>query len=375
MKSSLQIARIYGIPIQLHWTFLLIIAWIIYVVLTRSGYWDWHSLGWTSLSVLVLFLCVVLHELGHALTARRYGVSTRNILLLPIGGLAVLERLPEKPIQELWVALAGPLVNIGLAVICAPLLLLLPGEKLRQIIGVVFRSEGNFFAYGIHPWEWFVFGLVSLNLVVAVFNLLPAFPMDGGRILRALLSIPLARIRATRIATLLGQFFAVFLLAVAWQQENWAAGIVGVFIYFHASTEYRSARQQHVLDDLSVRDAVRTQYTRLYDEDQMERAHQLMRTNEEHYFLIFDRWHTLLGVLDREAIQRAAKARQLQDPIRDWFSSAFQYVQENDPLSLALEVLEKQEAGILPVCNPYGRVVGLIDHTGLNELARRKGAG
>lgn len=370
MKSSIQIARLFGIPIQLHWSFFLILAWIVYVVLSRKGYWDWHSLGWTTLSVFVLFLCVVLHELGHALTARRYGVKTRNIMLLPIGGLAVLERLPEKPKQELWVALAGPMVNVGLAVFFAPLLLLLSQEKFRQIFGFITQQDGNFFARHILPWEWFIFGLVALNLVVALFNLLPAFPMDGGRILRAFLSFRLARIRATRIATFLGQVFAVILLALAWEYENWAAGIIGVFVYFNATVEYRSAREEQLLEKITVKDAMRRQFSRLYPDDEMTRAFQLLKQDKEHHFLVFDRWHNLQAVLGEEVILKTAKGNRLDHKVKQWAAKKYDYVLEGESVKVALLRMQKSGQSILPVCNPHGRLIGLIDQMGVEHALR-----
>lgn len=368
MKGSFQIAKVYGIPIQLHWSFFLILAWIVYTVLTKKGFWDWHSLGWTSLSVFVLFFCVVLHELGHALTARRYGVKTRNILLLPIGGLAVLERLPEKPNQELLVALAGPMVNVGLAVFFSPLLLLLSSGKVQQIFGFILQSDGNFFARNILPWEWFIFGLVALNLTVAVFNLLPAFPMDGGRILRAFLSIRLARIRATRIATFLGQLFAVILLALAWEYENWAAGIIGIFVYFNATVEYRAAQQDQFLERFQVKDVIRRRFSPLYEEDKIKTAYELLEQDKEHSFLIFDRWHNLKAVLSEEAILEAAKKEKLDQSIGNWSSQDFKYLLVTDPLRKALVNMQEQGVGVLPVCNPYGRLIGLVDQSGINHF-------
>lgn len=368
MKGSFRIARVYGIPIQVHWSFFLILAWIVYTVLTKKGYWDWHSLGWIGLAVFVLFFCVVLHELGHALTARYYGVETRNILLLPIGGLAVLERLPEKPNQELLVALAGPMVNVGLAVFFSPLLLLLSNGKVQQILGFITQSDGNLFARNILPWEWFVFGLVALNLAVAVFNLLPAFPLDGGRVLRAFLSIRLARIRATRIATFLGQLFAVGLLAFAWEYENWAVGIIGVFVYFNATVEYRSARHDQFLEKFQAGEAMRSRFTRLYPDDQIDRAYHLLKQDKEHSFLVFDRWQNLKAVLSEDTILEAAKKGLLEAPIDHWQSGSYSYVLDSDPLRSALVKMQEQKVGVLPVCNQYGRLLGLIDQNGINHF-------
>ena len=370
MKGSFQIARVSGIPIQLHWSFFLILAWIVYTVLTRKGYWDWHSLGWTSFSVLVLFFCVVLHELGHALTARRYGVKTRNILLLPIGGLAVLERLPDKPNQELLVALAGPMVNVGLAVCFAPMLLLLPYEKFQQIFGFITQSEGNFFVRDVLPWEWFVFGFVALNLTVALFNLLPAFPMDGGRILRAFLSIRLARIRATRIATFLGQVFAVALLVLGWEYENWAAGVIGIFVYFNATVEYRAAKQDQQLDRYLVEEVFHKRFSRIYLNDPMSLPFQTLEQGQEHSFLVFNHWQILQGVLGEEMIMKAAKKGQLNLTAARFCANDYVYVFNDETLRTALVRMQQSGKSGLPVCNKYGRLLGLIDHHTINHFLR-----
>ncbi len=184
MKWSLKLGSFAGIRVYLHWTFVLLLGWILFSHLGQGHDWAEACLGVGF--IIALFGCVLLHEFGHALTAKHYGIGTRDITLLPIGGIARLERLPENPRHELLVTLAGPAVNVVIAgVLFAVLYFLYPGNKFSQAN----LLEGNFLVR-----------LMWVNVFLGAFNLLPAFPMDGGRVLRALLSMRLGRARATRLA-------------------------------------------------------------------------------------------------------------------------------------------------------------------------------
>src|SRR6185503_19517713 len=194
MKWSWRLGRIAGIALYVHATFLLLLAWV-----AISEYQSSHDAAAAArgvIFVLAVFAMVVLHELGHALAARRYGVKTRDITLLPIGGVARLERMPREPKQELWVAIAGPLVNVAIAI---TLFILLVAIRL---------SKSTFLA----SQDSFITLLMRINLFLIAFNLLPAFPMDGGRVLRALLARRLEYVRATRIAARIGQVMAIFFI-------------------------------------------------------------------------------------------------------------------------------------------------------------------
>ncbi|WP_243664001.1 site-2 protease family protein [Rhodothermus marinus] len=193
MKGALRIGRIAGIDIFLHWTFGLLIAGIF-------AFYLLHGVGVQAalagvVLVLVVFGCVVLHELGHALMARRFGVPTRDITLYPIGGVARLQRIPEEPIQEFWIAVAGPAVNLVIATVLA---LVLWG------VGGSFDPNAL-----VQPRLHFLTSLMWINLLLVGFNMLPAFPMDGGRVLRALLALRMNYVRATQIAASIGQGMAV----------------------------------------------------------------------------------------------------------------------------------------------------------------------
>ncbi len=376
MGGALQIIRIYGIPIKIHWTFGLIFIWLGITVYSRQGNVHWENLLWSALALITLFICVILHELGHALTARRFGVKTSNILLLPIGGLAILERLPERPRHELWVAVAGPAVNFGLALLFSPFLLLSDSERLHRQWMFVKQPGGNVFTYDIAAWEWFVFSLVVLNLAVAIFNLVPAYPMDGGRALRALLSMRYPRIKATLWATRTGQAFGGVFLLSGLYSGNWALVIIGMFIYLGAGAEKRSALNLDLLSKHQVKELVRPVFTRLYLNDPVDLVTASLHHGLERHFLVFDEWQTLQGSIDGQSLTPAkgrppvrAIGRLVVD--RDLFPLLV-----SDPLSLALEKFQTLPTGILPV---YERdyLVGVLDESALKTFlnSQKQGQG
>ncbi len=167
---------------------------------------------------------MLLHELGHSLTARKYGVDTKKITLLPIGGVASLERIPEDPKQELWVALAGPAVNIVIAILIYPFI---AGQQLLSTDQMT----------SVNTINGFLSSLLRVNIALVVFNIIPAFPMDGGRILRALLAMKIGRTRATQIAANLGQFLAAGFVFYGLVDGNPMLILIGIFVYFGARTE------------------------------------------------------------------------------------------------------------------------------------------
>lgn len=214
MRWSMRLGRVLGIELRVHATFALILAWFGYAAFSRTGTLTGAAGGVAIIALL--FLCVLLHEYGHALTARRYGIGTRSITLLPIGGVALLERMPRDPRQEIVVALAGPAVNVAIAAVLAAAI----GLGLLRPSGMT----GT---------------LLAANLMLAAFNLLPAFPMDGGRVLRALLALRLERLRATRIAARIGQVLALG-LGLAGFLGNPFLVLIGVFVWFGARAELAS---------------------------------------------------------------------------------------------------------------------------------------
>jgi Zn-dependent protease len=229
---SWKLGTAFGIGIYIHWTFLLLIGF----VLVR--FW---GMGGAELGVygaglfLAVFGCVVLHELGHALMARRYGIPTRDITLYPIGGVARLERMSERPWEEFWIAVAGPAVNVAIA-----LLLSLPIGLGLDTPQLDLGSAQT----GLHGS--FLFDLRTTNIVLCLFNLLPAFPMDGGRVLRALLAIPFGRLTATQVAATLGAVFAFLFVLLGLRSDPWnpLLILVGAFAFLAGQQELAFVRQQ-----------------------------------------------------------------------------------------------------------------------------------
>src|ERR671916_2693596 len=246
MGCSFKIGRFSGINVKVHCTFLLLVAFFAFLGYRSSG-----SLAGalTPTAVIVaLFLCVLLHEFGHSLVAQRLGIEIKSITLLPIGGVSNLESLPEKPSDEVKITLAGPLVNVVLAPIFFGLGLLLGAEpRMPTDLFTGIGSVGQFFFY-----------LGYLNVVLAVFNLIPAFPLDGGRILRALLATRLGAVRATDISSTLGQVFAAAFFLIGLLGGNFFLALIAVFIFFGASGESQLVRQRELTRGLSVSEVMGT---------------------------------------------------------------------------------------------------------------------
>ena len=248
MKWSYRLGKVAGIDVNIHVTFTLLIAWVLLM----------HWLTGQTLGaavnglafVVAIFGCVLLHELGHALAARRFGIGTRDITLLPIGGVARLERMPEKPLQELWVALAGPAVNV---LIAAVLYMWLVMTKQLVPLGQLGIVTGPF-----------IERLLVVNVLLIVFNMIPAFPMDGGRCVRALLALRLEYARATRIAAGVGQVIAVGFVVLGLFSNPFLL-LIGAFVWLGAAQEARYATLKAALRGVPVQRALRRDVPRLAD--------------------------------------------------------------------------------------------------------------
>lgn len=226
---SINLFRIRGIQLSLHASFLLLLAYVAWEGWTSEGL---PGLAWSVAYILLLFTCVVLHELGHSFTARRFGVGVPRILLLPIGGMAEFDSIPRQPRSEILIALAGPAVNFVLAAVLFALVPFPAGwnpVEFPPTVGELFRH------------------LVVLNLVMGCFNLVPVFPMDGGRVLRALLALRLSYLRATFWAATVGKVLAVLgALALVFLFGNWLGAVLFAFIFIAGEMEYRSVKRREL---------------------------------------------------------------------------------------------------------------------------------
>ncbi len=361
MNASLRIAKIFGIPVQVHWSFGLLLAWILYTGYSQGlGPRDTLFLG---LFVMALFVCVILHEFGHALTARRYGVGTRDITISPIGGIARLDRMPENPFQEFMVAVAGPLVNIAIAAVLTGFYVLSTGANetdIRNLIYGVFLRDSNFFPETNTVFDFFILGMIALNGILAVFNMLPAFPMDGGRVLRALLSIRLGRPLATRIAAYVGQFLAVALAIYGLSTGSMITVLIGVFVFFAAAGENRSVRIEAYLSKYKVADIVRMQFTRLSVTDPILMAAQAIHHGLERHFLVFAEDLTPAGCISETDVLNAVRENRLDQPVETILNPQLFLLHPGNTLKEVLHLFQTEHAAILPVFE-NGEITGVVD--------------
>lgn len=349
MSWSWRIGRIAGIDVYVHVTFLILLGWVALAHYRHEGKLV-HAISGVVF-ILTLFGIVVLHELGHALAARRYGIRTRDITLLPIGGVARLERMPEDPRQELVVALAGPAVNVILA--AASLFGLLLGGGWTPYSDVV-RVGGSL----IHQLFW-------VNVSLAIFNLLPAFPMDGGRVLRALLAMRLDYVRATQVAAsvgqgmallfgLLGLFFNPFLIFIA------------LFVYMGAAQEASMVQMRSALAGIPISRAMITDFRSLHPQDTLGRAVDYVLGGFQHDFPVVEEGRTV-GILTRADLIRGLAERGAQAPVQEVMQRQFETTDPLEMLEHGLARLQKCHCHALPVVR-NGALVGMITADNLGEL-------
>ncbi len=367
MHTSIQIAKIWGIPVRLHWTFILVLGWLVYLGIPDWQYFRGQRALWMFISVFAVFLCILLHELGHAFMARRYGVQTLQIMLSPIGGQAILERMPKQPKRELLVALAGPMVNVVLAISALPFLSLVPAEKLAHLPQFFSNPNGNTFLR-LDMDERFIIGFVLLNFLVALFNLIPAFPLDGGRILRALLSMRMNKLGATRIATFLGQGFAALIVLFSVSQYNWLMGVIGLFIFVSANMEYRYVKLDSRLHSFSVQDILRPRFTRVYLDQDLSEIIQQWREGSEKNFLVFDRSEQLKGVLTSPVLMEHQLLDQGQQ-VDTLVTQAFESVTKEDNLMKIIRMMQDEDYEILPVYEAE-ELLGVVDWNDVEHFVR-----
>lgn len=357
MKSAFRIAKIAGIPVEIHWSFVLLGFYVIYFGQSRGG--DWQTILWFGFFVLSIFFCVVLHEFGHALTARRFGVKTKDIILSPIGGVARLEKLPEKPIQEFYVAAAGPLVNILIVILLLPYFLFYSVEEIKdQLMGLNFSN----------PLEIIPLLLLG-NIALAGFNLLPAFPMDGGRIFRALLSIRMGRLKATKIASQLGNFIGAFMVVYAVYSQSIFLGFIGIFVFFLASQEYRLVQMDEMLKNHLLSEIFAPTFTRINTTDEIGKVIEELKHGLEKNFLVFDEHGAIAGVLHESHILEALKDKAFETPVEQYMSKEFEVVNPNVTLQQVVAKVQEKGYNIFPVVE-NGQLVGMVDVTLLNNFIR-----
>ncbi len=348
MGTSLTLFRINGIDVRVHWSFLLILA---YGAFAYSGGPAGVVAGaiYGVITILLLFVCVTLHEFGHAFVAQHYGIHVKSIMLLPIGGVANLERVPEKPIQEFMIAIAGPLVNFVLAAVLLPVVLFGVGLSMRSgdvsgvrdlLVNMQTPGVVNLLVY-----------LLLMNLMLGLFNLLPAFPMDGGRILRSLLAMTMNYVSATRAAVTVGRFIAVLL--ALWGIFLWSTGgsgifllLIAFFVYVGGGAEREAVESRAVLRNFTAREALTPGAANFYVTDRLSQAADQLMVSYQTDYPVIDLGGKFAGVLTRARLIHA--------------------LQEQGPEARVVDAM--LPAAEVPVCKPSTDLATIWEQMGTSGL-------
>ncbi len=355
MTWSFPIGRLLGSELRVHATFFLLLAWIGAVAWIEGGA---AAAAENVLFVLALFACVVAHEYGHALMARRYGIATPDITLLPIGGMARLTRLPDDPRQEIAVALAGPAVNVAIWAV------------LTFVFGAGLAEVDRIESAGIG----FLDRLAAVNLFLVLFNLLPAFPMDGGRVLRALLAMRMARARATKVAAMLGQAMAFGFGILGLVVGNPLLLLIAVFVWFAAAAESGDAALRDAARGLAARDAMITEFQALARDDRLMAAAAALIRTTQHEFPVLDAEGRLAGFLTRAALLRAYAEGRQTDRVDSVMATGIPTVPLTARLDAALAAMAEAQSPAVGVTDPSGRLLGYITPENLGELMALRAA-
>jgi stage IV sporulation protein FB len=350
MLWSLPIARIAGTVVRVHVTFLLFLVWI--------GGAQWRLGGREAaldgvVFIVLLFACVVAHEFGHIVAARRYGIRTPEVTLWPIGGIASLERIPDKPREELVVALAGPAVNV---VIAAVLILVLGAGIDSATMAEVENPRASLMAR-----------LAAANIFLVLFNLIPAFPMDGGRVLRALLAMRTNYADATRIAARIGQG-AAFLFALAGLFLNPMLIVIGLFIYLSATAEAQHVAFRDSTHGLPVRSVMISAIEALSPSATLDDAVDLLLHSAQKEFPVVDGGGRPRGLLTRDGLIRALRQGSPTTPLLDVMARDVPTVRDWQPLEASLALLNRTKAPALFVLNEAEQLVGLLTPENIGEM-------
>jgi Zn-dependent protease len=349
MKWATKVGTFAGISVYVHTTFLMLIAWVAF------AHWQTgHSVSAAVQGVafvLALFGCVVLHEFGHALTAKRFGIKTRDITLLPIGGLARLERMPDDPRQELWVALAGPAVNVVIAV---ALFVVLPVTGTFAPLSTLSVTSGSFLER-----------LMIVNVFLVAFNMLPAFPMDGGRVLRALLAIRMDYTRATQLAANIGQGMALAFGLIGLFTNPFLM-FIALFVWIGAGQEAAMTQMKSALGGIPLERAMITDFRTLVPNDSLARAVELLLSGAQQDFPVVDAG-AVVGILTRGGLLTALARQEQRAPVGQVMRRDFLVADASDMLDITFQRLQGHECHTIPVVR-RGDLVGLVTMDNVGEF-------
>jgi Zn-dependent protease/CBS domain-containing protein len=352
MKSSFKIFSISGIPVELHISFLLLI--IIIFALAFFGIFTLY----VAFLIILLFVTVVIHEFSHSYVAKRYGVTVERIILLPIGGVSAMGEIPKDPSQELKIAVAGPLTNIIIAVFCL-LGLIITG-------GIGYLTVSSFFISNTPTADinLFLSNFLGINLVLGIFNLLPAFPMDGGRVLRAFLARRMSYVKATKTAATIGKQFAI-LMAIFGIFFNFILILIAIFIYIGADQEYKAIMVSSMLEGLSVKDIMTRKVSTLNPDTPVSEALNIMFKQRHMGYPVIDK-DNLVGIITFDDISRVPEEKR-NIPVKDIMSKKLVLASPDEPVFNTFEKISRNNIGRLPVTENE-KLVGIISKTDIMKV-------
>ncbi|MGX9179826.1 site-2 protease family protein [Mesorhizobium sp. BHbdii] len=350
MSWSLNLGTIAGTTVRVHFTFLLLLVWIWLTHYRIGG----TPAAWEGVAfIIAVFACVVLHEFGHIAAARYFGIGTPDITLFPIGGVARLERMPEEPGQEFVIAVAGPLVNVAIA---ALIFALLGGSAgVEQMAGIE------------DPRMNFLARLAGVNVFLVLFNMIPAFPMDGGRILRAALAARLSWSRATQIAATIGQGLA-FVFGFIGLFYNPLLIFIGIFVYLAAAAEAQNAQIREVATSVLVGDVMITEFARLERSATLDEAIEMLLATTQHDFPVTDTAGHLKGLVTRDDMIRTLKEKGPAEPVASAMRSDIPKIHYRKSLEESLRLMQQADVPAVAVVDSSDRLVGLMTHETIGEM-------
>ena len=358
MKGTLKIATFFKIPVYLHWSFPLIFLYVLFIGnQIGAGPMEMSAI---AVFLILIFLCVLMHEYGHALTARKYGVNTRDIILSPIGGIARLEKIPEKPSEELKVALAGPAVNVVIALILLPIVYFLRKD------GFIYEGENELEA--LQNWNNLLPLVLGTNILLVVFNMIPAFPMDGGRVLRSILAMKMDRVKATKIAYIVAQVAALFMFVYGLYAAQYVLCFIAVFVVITSRVEWKSVAREDALSNKTVEDLIQPFTQKLYLDQAISEVANIKKNQPKNY-IVFNRNDQVVGVLFHQFIMHATKEKDLDAPVEKYLSHTWETLSVHYPLKQAIALFQRRGYGIVPIQN-NGQLVGYLDMNHINNYIK-----
>lgn len=368
LKQRLKLGRYFGIPLYVHWSLSLIVAWFGYQTVRHGG--GGADLIFMMALLATMYLCVTLHEYGHSLMARRFGVNTVDITLLPIGGVARLERMPRVPWQELLVAIAGPAVNVVIAVLLAAGLVfsgLLSGFSSAGNLQALLDSASGTSVFG------FMWAVLALNIGLVLFNLVPAFPMDGGRVFRSLLAMVFDYRRATWIAARVGLGCAILMAGLAYYYVHPVILLISLFIAWAGVMEARQVDIAESVRGIRVGDAMVRGVPTLAASLSVQQAAALWTNRSESVLPVTDEAGRLVGLVRLEDVAQAIGEGKDGLPLESLSHRDAPVVWPNQSLDELLVSLPKRAGRQFPVMGDDMRLLGLLDLDSLVERAGLRG--